>query len=366
MTWGARLVAEARAAAALVSANVRYWTTVLPHVHRGLRHWEEVARRIPDPSLRRLALDKIAGERFNTEVAATLATLAPRRKRADAIEAIVALQVMYDYLDGLSEEPVTDQLGSSLLLFSAFEISLTPEQAEPVDYYGAHPRGDDGGYLEALVVACQTAIRRLPSIDSVAAVAREASQRCGEAQSRTHAIEALGTEQLAAWAGEQARGTGLTWWEYAAGSTASILSVHALIAIAGHSQASAAEAKRLDSAYLFIAAISTLLDSLIDQARDVAEGSHSFVGYYENEPTMVERISYVVGRGASEGQHLDSGGHHRMTAAGVASYYLSAPATRHEPGRTVKARVRRELRPLILPVLEIFRLWRLAKTFASR
>jgi hypothetical protein len=139
MSRGPQLSAEARAATALARANARYWPTVLPHVHRGLRHWQERAHRIPDPILRELATSKIAHERFNTEVAATLATLAPRAHRRLATEAIVPLQVMYDYLDGLSEMPAPDPLGTSRLLFSAFTNSLAPEHADPVDYYAAHP-----------------------------------------------------------------------------------------------------------------------------------------------------------------------------------------------------------------------------------
>jgi tetraprenyl-beta-curcumene synthase len=349
----------------LTQANARYWFTVLPQVHRGLRHWELFAQGIPDPNLRDLALSKIADERFNTEVAATLATLAPQRHRAQAIEAIVALQVMYDYLDGLSEEPAPDPLGNSRLLFSAFTTSLTPGQVEPVDHYRTHPHTDDGGYLQALIVACQRAFWRLPKADIVAPVARAAAQRCGEAQTRTHAIEALGTAQLSEWATTAAEGTGLSWWEYTAGATASILSVHALIAAAADPRTTAADARHLDTAYLFISAVSTLLDSVIDSQRDAEEGAHSFVAYYDSQATMVERIRGVTARAAAEGQRIRNGGHHRMTAAGVAAYYLSAPATRVPPGKAVKAGVVAELRPLIVPVLGIFRLWRLSKAIAT-
>jgi hypothetical protein len=84
---------SARALAAMARANMRYWPTVLPRVQKGLRAWEGAAGRIPDDRLRQIALAKLDEERFNTEVAATLATLAPRRQRAAAIDAIVPLQV---------------------------------------------------------------------------------------------------------------------------------------------------------------------------------------------------------------------------------------------------------------------------------
>lgn len=365
MTPVRRLATEARAAAALVRANFLYWLVVLPRVHRGLRHWEERARLIADPGLRDLALAKIAGERFNTEVAATLATLSPRRHRGLAIDAIVALQVSYDYLDGLTEQPAEDPLGNGRLLFSAFTTSIAVGEPEPIDYY-RNDRRDDGGYLPALAEACQGAFRRLPRAPAVAPAARTAALRCGESQTRTHAIEALGVEQLSEWATAAAAGTGLSWWEYTAGATASILSVHALIAAAADPRTTALDAERIDTAYLHISAVSTLLDSVIDRQRDAEEGSHSFVSYYESDRLMVERIGAVTARAASEGGHISHGGHHRMTAIGVASYYLSAPQTREEPGRAVKARVVEELRPLILPVLGIFRFWRLAKDARSR
>jgi len=360
------LIAEARALAAMGRANACYWSSVLTRVHRGLRHWEERARQISDPSLRELALHKITHERFNTEVAATLATLAPRPYRAQAVDAIVALQVMYDYLDGLSEEPAPDPLGNSRRLFSAFTLSLTPEHTEPVDYYRDHPHEEDGGYLPDLVFACQQAFAQLPKAEVVAPAARRAAQRCGESQTRTHAIEALGVAQLSEWAAAAAEGTGMSWWEYTAGGTASILSVHALVAAAADERTTTEEADDLDVAYLYIATISTLLDSLIDHSRDREEGNHSFIDYYAGQETMVERIEWVISRAANEGGRIDNSGHHRMTAAGVAAYYLSAPAASKPPGRSVKADLARKLPLLGVPALGVFRLWRIGKAIAAR
>ncbi len=95
-----------RAALALALANARYWPTVAPVVRRELERWRGRAQAIPDPELRALALSKLSGERFNAEVAATLATLAPRAHRRDAVEAIVALEVLFDHLDGRTEQPL--------------------------------------------------------------------------------------------------------------------------------------------------------------------------------------------------------------------------------------------------------------------
>jgi len=351
---------------ALVQANFRFWPTVLPRVHRCLRQWEEAAARIPDDHLRSIALAKLAEERFNTEVAATLATLAPRRYRARVIAAIVPLQVMYDYLDGLSEEPAADPLEHSRRLFRAFTVSLSPEKVERVDDYYSHvPVRDDAGYLEALVAACRRSFARLPMAVTVAPIAQAAAERCGESQTRTHAIEVLGVDQLAGWATEESRGTDLTWWEYTAGGTASILSVHALIAAAADLGVTTAAAEDLDRAYLYVSAISTLLDSVVDHQRDLEEGSHSFIGYYADQEKAAEGVERVIARAATEARALRRGAHHQMTAAGVAAYYLSAPTAATPPGPAIRRRAIQELGPPLVAALAVFRLWRLGKGTAA-
>ena len=72
---------------ALARANAVYWPSVAPLARRQLRRWERCARQIPDRRLRSLALAKLRQERFNPLLAATLATLAPRRLRAGVTEA---------------------------------------------------------------------------------------------------------------------------------------------------------------------------------------------------------------------------------------------------------------------------------------
>ncbi len=93
----------ARAAAALLLANIRYWSSVAPEVHRQLSRWRRRAELIDDQALRALALAKLSEESFNAELAATLATLVARPQRRAVIEAIVTLEVLFDFLDGLTE-----------------------------------------------------------------------------------------------------------------------------------------------------------------------------------------------------------------------------------------------------------------------
>src|ERR1700735_2167569 len=101
----------ARALAAFALANARYWTGVAGHVRREMCHWQTRAQAIGDPELRALALAKLSTEGFNAEAAAIDATIAPRATRRQAVRAIVALELLFDYLDGLTERPCTDPLG---------------------------------------------------------------------------------------------------------------------------------------------------------------------------------------------------------------------------------------------------------------
>src|SRR5215207_8853347 len=119
---------------ALVRANARFWPTVFPDVRRELRRWDRRAQAIPDGALRAQALTKLRHERFNTEVAATLATLVAPVRRRHAVEAIVALEVMYDFLDGLTEQPSPQPLADGRRLYRAFSDATAPTGPLP-DYY---------------------------------------------------------------------------------------------------------------------------------------------------------------------------------------------------------------------------------------
>lgn len=350
----------AAAGVALAGANLRFWRTVFPQVRRELRGWDRRARTIPDPLLRAQAQQKLRCERFNTEVAATLATLAPAGRRREAVTAIVALEVMYDYLDGLTEQPVADPLANGRELYGAFADALLPG-AVPADRYRHHPRCDDGGYLAALAETCRTALWSLPSAATVAPAAAAVAGRCGEAQTRTHAVPRLGSGQLAAWAGAQPGGDALRWWEVAAGAAASVLAVHALLALAADPATTAGDAERIGAAYLTTCAMTTLLDSLIDGAADDACGGHAYLAYYRDDEEAAQRLGHLARSALEQAGGLPRAPHHLMTVAGAVAFYLSAPAAGGERARRIAAPMAAELEPLLTPSLAIFGAWRGAK-----
>jgi tetraprenyl-beta-curcumene synthase len=373
---------------ALGVANARYWTSVAPLARAQLRRWEDRAEAIPDPALRAIALAKLQSERFNAEVAATLATLAPRPRRAATVEAIVALEVMYDYLDGLTEQPaadpeqpaakpeqpaakpeqpaakpeqpVADPLHSGRRLFMAFTDALLAAPAQTGDYFRHHP-SDDGGYLAALSATTSSALARLPGWNAVSDVARGSAARCAEGQVRVHAAPRAGVAQLEEWARAQAASTALPWREFMAGAVSSVLAVHALIATAANDRTTPTEAAAIDSVYLSISALSTMFDSVIDYERDSASGEAWYVRHYDSRAALADRIAAVMRDARQQVQTLPNAAHHTVTLVGVVAYYMSAPQATQGIAAPLTGRVHDELGPLMAPTLAVMRAWRGAK-----
>jgi hypothetical protein len=352
----------AQAALAFLLANLRYWTCVAPLVRDQLRRWRTRTQAIGDPVLRALAEQKLAEEGFNAELAAMLATLAPRTQRARAVEAIVALEVLYDYLDGLTESPSSESPQDGRRLFCAFTDAVAPTQQPIGDYYRHHPRSQDGGYLQGLVDAAQSAVAALPASATVADVLRRSAQRGVEAQLHIHAVGMAGSGQLEGWAIRYAATTSLHWQEYLAGAACSVLAVHALVAAAADPRTTREQALSLDRIYLSISVLPTVLDSVVDYERDARAGMPGYVQHYSDRAMLAGRLEGVIEDVVARARSAPHGAHHIMAMAGVVAYYLSAPTAASAFARPVSERMRAsQLRPLITPILAMLRAWRAAK-----
>lgn len=347
-----------QALGALIAANARYWSSVTPIVRRQLRHWRRRANMIEDPQLRALALAKLRHEAFNAEVAAVAATLAPRPHRAPAVQAIVALELLYDYLDGLTERTHDDPLAEGERLYSVFtsavdvRASLTLEQERALESHV---------YLRELADAVRTALAQLPASETIGETARRCAQRAAQAQIRMHAAPLLGTEQLADWARAREDSQALAWREYVAGAASSVLALHALIAAAADPRTTCEQAEQLDAAYLSIAAVVTLLDGLIDHARDREAGELSYASLYDDPRLLARALSDTVQLASARAMELPGGPHHLMTLAGAIAYWSSAPGASNDFARPLLADLRGELRVLVLPPMVVMRVWRTGK-----
>lgn len=303
-----------------------------------------------------MALEKLRGESLHAQAAAVFATTAPCRRYGPLTELQVGIAVMFDFLDGVSEAAVPDQLANGRHLFHAMTVALDPG-AEPADYYAAYTLGEgDGGYLDDLAAACCAALGRLPRAEVVRPLALEAAMRCGVGQTRTHSAETRGIGQLREWAETlQPPGRGFAWWELGAGAAAS-LALHALLAAAADPATTSAQARQLDASYFpSVCALATLLDSLIDYDADQVTGSHSFVSYYETPDLAAERLAGI----ATDAVEAMAGirrrsRHHVVIATGVVAFYLSAASAHGVFAGEATRRVIGAMNPFVLrPILAI-------------
>jgi tetraprenyl-beta-curcumene synthase len=353
----------ARAMWALACAHARYWSSVAPQVRSHLWRWETHAAEIPDPRLRSLALGKLANERFNVEVAAMIATVAPARHRERTVEAIVALQVMYDFLDALTEQPSADPLRDGMQSSKALTNAATSAPLPADDYYAHYPRGGggDAGYLAALALAVHGAVRSLPAADAIANVVCISAARCAEAQVRIHAAASTGMPLLERWAVVQANGTELQWREWLFGAMGSVVAVHALIALAADEHSTPRQARELDDVYLSLCVLTTVLDHLVDYERDQLTGEQTYIHLYETRDQLADEVATISRRVMERARTAPNGPHHLMILSGVVAYYTSQPSAMGNFARPVTEHVRNQLRPLITPTLATMRAWRLAK-----
>jgi tetraprenyl-beta-curcumene synthase len=333
-------------------ASARYWRTVAPVVQHELARWRERAAAIADPELRQLALSKLEEERFNAEAGAMLATLAPRERRNDVVEAIVALQVLFDLLDGLTERPLHDPLADGERLFEAFTRAVSTHPLPP---------GRDDDYLVELSAVVAGALARLPARAAVIEAAAASARRAAHAQIRMHAAPQLGTGQLRKWAQAQSHGISMQWRETLAGSASSVLAVHALIAAAADSRSTAAQAQRIEAAYLWVCVVLTLLDGIVDRERDERAGALAYVGLYDSDAELAQALVGAARRASAQTRSLEHGAHHMMVLTGVVAYYTSAPSAHSEFARPLVTQVHRALAPAIGPALVLLRVWRLGR-----
>jgi tetraprenyl-beta-curcumene synthase len=344
-------------AASVVSSLIAYQRQILPIMRGELDRWRIRALTIPDPLLRAAALSALQAKGRNPEATAVFAILAPRERRAEALKAMAPLQIAIDYLDSIGEEPVRDPLADGLALHAAICDAVSPG-TRSADYYVHHPQREDGGYLNALVAACQNAVAQLPASEPLLPLLRRTANRCGEGQSYTHAEAHAGADELEAWASRQESAPGYLWWELAAGACSSV-ATHALIAAAADPRTTAGEAALIEAAYFPpVGALTVLLDDLIDRDDDREAGEHNYLDYFTDNEQAAIRIGLLADRAKAAIADLRLPRRHRAILAGVAGFYLSSPAAASGYARPIRGRLFESLDPTVRLIMAAMRLRR--------
>jgi tetraprenyl-beta-curcumene synthase len=311
-------------AASFAGAAWRYWLGVFPRVCLERRRRRARALAIPDPLLRRVALESQC-KWGNVEGAAAFAAFVGRRHRGVAARAMMCLQEAYNYLDVLGEQPSSEPAANGRRLHQALLVALDPD-ASHVDYYAHCPQCEDGGYLREIVESCRAALAALPSYPAVAPAAVRAAQRIVEFQSCNTGERQGDLQALERWArAVTPPGSDLRWWEVAAAGGSSMC-IYALIALAADPELDLwAPAAVADAYFPWIGALHSLLDNLVDVTEDRATGQHSLIGAYSSPEEAGSRMRWLAERSLRAAASLPGGRGHTLLLAAMASFYLCTP-----------------------------------------
>ncbi|XID93656.1 tetraprenyl-beta-curcumene synthase family protein [Paenibacillaceae bacterium WGS1546] len=307
----------------------RVYKYILPEVRAELASWRERANGIPDPELRKQALDSMAAKQFHCEGGGVYAA-ANLEQRQVLIPLIVALQTISDYLDNLCDRSTSLDPEDFRLLHQSMLDAVTPETAVR-NYYALRREQDDGGYLAALVARCRSSIVRLPAYREVQPYVKELVQLYADLQVYKHIDRAKREERLLAWWDEHApRYPQLRWNEFAA-ATGSTLGMFMLFLAASDPELDTGQAEAIRNHYFpSICGLHILLDYLIDQAEDREGGDLNFCSYYEDQRTLNERMTRMVNAARASADELPFGHFHRMIVEGLIALYLSDPKVKDQ------------------------------------
>ncbi|HMJ02290.1 MAG TPA: DUF2600 family protein [Conexibacter sp.] len=352
-----------RELAALASVMTRFWLVVFPLARGELRSWERAAAAIPDPALRAQALATLRSERLSAAGAALFAATTPRRRDPQLVRALVAYQVICDYLDTLAEQPSDDPIANGAQLHRALVDAVAGGPL--ADHYRLHRARDDGGYLAALVEACRRGCETLPAYEHVRPAAQGEARR-NEVQGINHAPSAAREAALRSWAPRalsDAAAGDAHWFELAAAGSSS-LAVLALIAAAADPATTREHSERVRRAYFpWIEALSTLLDSLADRDEDVRTGELNFVGQYASQAVAVARLQQIAARAVAGARGLPNGERHAVLVAGMIAMHVSEATAWLPAAQPATRAVLRAADTAAMPLLLLLlRAWRRARS----
>jgi tetraprenyl-beta-curcumene synthase len=315
------------------------------------------AGQIPDPTLRRLALDAQAVKWSSLEGAAAFAAFVPRKVRATVARLLVGYQAAYDYADTLMEQPCDSPAANGRQLHSSLVAILAPGQPHP-DYYRYHECDRDGGYLARLVDGCRAVVAQLPAYPPMASKIIQSAERGIEYQCRISLSTEKDHPMLREMATRAVPGNSLRWWETWAAYGSSLLTL-ALLAATADPTTTEHRTDAIEALYWpWAGALHSLLDCLIDRADDAAGGRPNLLDLYASPRETAERMGIL----ASESSRLAAlaGNEHRLIVAGMASLYLADAQAWVPASRPASERILNAVGEMAAPSMLILRARRLA------
>ncbi|BAU28706.1 tetraprenyl-beta-curcumene synthase [Aneurinibacillus soli] len=310
----------------------RLYRHIFPAVKAEISRWRARAAQIPDPELRKQALDSIKNKTFHCEGGCVYAS-AEKEHAPQLIRLIVAYQTISDYLDNLCDRSTSAEADNFTRLHQAMLDAVSGQHSRDVDYYYAYNvEKDDGGYLRDLVAACQTEIAQLPQYALVRHHVIELASLYCDLQIHKHVTPEQRESHLFVWWQEMRHLAPLLEWQEFAAATGSTLGVFHLFQVASSHALTAAHAGAIREAYFpWVCALHILLDYLIDLEEDQLGGDLNFISYYGNEQHIYRRLHYIVEQAQQHVEVLPDAKFHRMIIDGLLGLYLSDGKVGRQP-----------------------------------
>jgi tetraprenyl-beta-curcumene synthase len=303
----------------------RFVTRIVPLAAVRLRRLRRRAALIPDPALRRQALDSLAHKDFHVHGGCILATFLPPHLVPAYVDLVAAYETAVDYLDNLSDRMGLRDEADIRALHEALLDAVRP--GAPQRNYFRHRCTGDGGYLRGLVTQTQDRFAVLAGYDEAADHILEATRRYCELQALKHLAPGERERRCARTFGAVA--PDLQWWEGAA-ACGSTLPVFAL-AFAAAVGCSAERAAEIHAAYVpYIAALHILLDYFVDQSEDEAHNELNFVACYGSPQAALAGLLGVARRAAARAAAAPDAERHLFVVQAMCGFYATRPAIRQQ------------------------------------
>lgn len=329
-----------------------------------MKAWQRRALTIPDAPIRSDALTSLTSKRPHLDGAGLFWTL-PRRRNNHLIRLLVTYEAILEFLDNMDERGGSSDPVSSRQLHLALAEALTFSE-RPSDYYRHHPWRNDGGYLLALIQACRAHFISLPAYLLVydrLATETGRSQVLALNHCRDPARRDLALRRWAEY--EYPYEPGMRWFELSGAATAS-LTVHVLLALAAEPTSTQQIVGSTYSVYFpRLSLITTMLDSYVDSAEDLAEGRHSYIAHYGLPDTALSRLDDLIEKSLDSAVRLHNGHRHTVIAACMVAMYLSKDSARESSNQIATSRLASSGGSLTRLLLPILRIWRIAYALRS-
>ncbi|HTX56086.1 MAG TPA: DUF2600 family protein [Candidatus Acidoferrales bacterium] len=302
---------------------VRFMTRIVPLAAADLETIRDRAGAIADDELRAQALASARTKAYHVAGACILATFLPPAQARRYVAIVTPLETIYDYLDNLCDRHPEVGVDAYPVLHLAIADALAPG-APHREYYARGPRGDDGGYLDDLVLRTQRALADVPHLDRLRPHFADAAALY--AQMQTHKHYPAGERELrcVAWYEQhRERYAEIDWHEFASAAGSQFHVYGPLFeAFLGRDDAIA---PTYDAYFPYISALHVLFDAFIDQAEDREHGELNFSRVYGSAASLRARVGSLLVSAKQRLAVLPEARAHRFVLDVMTLFYLSHP-----------------------------------------